>query len=255
MKIALVNQKGGVGKTTTAVNMSACLAEMGKRVLLIDLDGQRNSTLWCLGMSTPDPDPDLLDVFLAEGDIRVLIKESLIPGLHIIPASEAMREAQGRMTNITQVLLLKRALSKCESEWDCIVMDCPLGMQTLTIAALVAATHAIIPSQPGGMDVTGITTVMGQIDRIKTDINPNLTLAGILLTRTKPRTYLTSAAAEMIRKAFPDLLYDTMIRESVRFGEVYSWSQSILDYESDKTGKIDYRAFTQEFLARDGGDK
>lgn len=252
-RIIVLNKKGGVGKTTTAVNLAAALAEEGKRVLLLDLDGQRNSTTWCLGLASPNPKVDILDAVLDGSDPMELVQDANFTGVQIIPASKELLSAEGRISNITAVHSLRKSMANWPDRWDFVLMDCPPDMKSLTIMAMLAATDAIVVSKPGSMDITGIASVLDDIANVQSDFNPNLKISGILLSQTDMRTRASKDAISIIEESYPDLLFTTTIRSNVRFLEAHGYGQPITQYAPTSTGAQDYRALAAEFLSRNGG--
>jgi len=254
-RIAIVNKKGGVGKTTTAVNLSAALAEQGCRVLLLDLDGQRNATQWCLGLSAPEPEQDIADVLMDNGDPTSLVVDTAIPGVQLIPAGRGLSDAELKMTKAGSEVRLRRSVEKWPQDWDYIIIDCPPDMKKLTASAIIAATDVLIVSKPGTMDLAGMQSLLADVEEAREYLNPELNVSGILLSQADPRTLATRQAIEMIRESFPGMLFDTVIRMNVRFLEAHGWAEPITTYAPRSTGAKDYRALARELAARNGGAK
>lgn len=251
-RIAIVNKKGGVGKTTTAVNLAAALGEMGKQVLLIDLDGQRNTTEWCLGLATPEPEQDIADALMAGSDVTQLAVSTPIAGVELIPASSDLLDAELKMNKPGAEVRLRKNMESWTRTWDYVIIDCPPDLKKLTASAIIAASDVIITAKPGTMDLSGISKLLDDLQDAKEYLNPDLNVAGILLTQADKRTIPTKQAIQMLSETFPGMLFDTIIRLNMRFLEAHGWGQPIMTYAPNSAGDQDYRALAQELMIRFG---
>jgi len=249
---ALVNQKGGVGKTTTVINLGAYLAQMGQRVLLVDLDPQANATA-CLGINYKDLQSDMYNVLIG----RTPTQDSILrnPGLKLslIPSSPALAGARVEMVDLpAREHLLHKALAPLEEKFDYILIDCPPSLGLLTINGLMAARSGIIiPIQCEYLALEGLTQLMNTLQRIRNGLYPGLTIRGLLLTMFDGRTNLAQDVVDEVRKHFPNKVFETIIPRSVRLAEAPSHGIPISAYEPSSSGAIAYRELALELLTRD----
>jgi chromosome partitioning protein len=222
---AVANQKGGVGKTTTAVNLAANLAQSGERVLLVDMDSQANASHG-LGIRLAEGKPSILEVLLGEEPISSIIASTVVPGLDIVPSSPEMAGAsvllpslEGREFRLKQALVGPEAPS---SEYSFIFIDCPPSLGLLTINALTAADRVIIPVQTEYYALEGLTQLMSTIAAIRERLNPSLQVSGLVLTMMDPRTTLARQVEEEVRKHFPHVTFRTVVPRNVRLAEAPS---------------------------------
>ncbi|MBN2378396.1 ParA family protein [candidate division WOR-3 bacterium] len=249
-RISIVNQKGGVGKTTTAVNLSAALAVAEKRVLLVDVDAQANATSG-IGIDTREVPFSSYDILSDPDSAGKAIVSTSIKYLDIIPASLDLAgleieliDEEGRAQRLRQVL------SSIDSGYDYVIIDAPPSLGLLTLNALVAAQGVIIPVQCEYYSLEGIGKLMSTLDRVRASLNPSLDVFGVLLTMYDPRTNLADQVADEVRKYFRDKVFSTMIPRNVRLAEAPSFGQTILHYDIDSRGARAYLDLAQEVIER-----
>lgn len=249
----LVNQKGGVGKTTTAINLGAYMAQFGQRVLLVDLDPQANATS-CLGVNHAEVKIGTYDTLIG----RVPLSESILHNqklkLSLTPSSSALAGAQVEMVGIEgRERLMRAALAPIEGQYDYVLIDCPPSLGLLTLNGLLAATHGvIIPVQCEYLALEGLTQLMQTLRRVQGGLFPELTIRGMLLTMFDSRTNLSKDVVLEVRKHFPGSVFKTVIPRSVRLAEAPSHGLPILYYDPTSSGAIAYRALAMELLHGDG---
>ncbi len=250
--VAVTNQKGGSGKTTTAVNVAAALAEAGERVLLIDLDSQASASVWCGIAPEAGPNRGLFDVFAGEKVHLVdLVHVSSIASLSVIPASPWLVNVEKAVAgDVGAETLLRRAVSRMPDQWDWVLMDCPPSLGFLSLSALVACHDVLVPVEAHTMALAGLAGLRQTIDRVQERLNPDLAILAILACRVDGRTNLSRDVVARLREWAGPLMLDTVIRESVRLAEAPSFHQPITSYAPSSSGAEDYRAAAAELLAR-----
>jgi chromosome partitioning protein len=247
--IAVSNQKGGSGKTTTAVNLSAALGEQEYRVLLIDLDPQASASAW-LGFR--DSDRGLLEVFAGNVHLGSITHHTRIPNVDIVPASPWLVGVDKALAaEIGAETLLRTAFAQLPTHWDYVVVDCPPSLGLLAIAAFVACQSLLIPVETRVMALGGLTALLRTMERVRERLNPDLSLVGIVPCRVDLRTNLSRAIVRRLRERFADLIFDSTIRENVRLAEAPSFEQPITTYAPTSTGASDYRAVAAELRERE----
>ncbi|NKB22961.1 MAG: AAA family ATPase [Kiritimatiellae bacterium] len=250
--IAFANQKGGVGKTTTTVNLSACLAEKDKRVLLIDLDPQANATSG-LGIEKT-PGKSIYNVLLGEGSLREHIHPTNIDGLDIIPAEVNLAGAEidvARSDNYLNRFKIALADILSAQDYDFITVDCPPSLGILTMNALTAAKSLIIPMQCEYYALEGLTVMTGLVQKLRDNgANPDLIIEGIVMTMYDIRTNLAQQVVQEVSAHFGNKLYETLIPRSVRLSEAPSFGLPITHYDNNSTGAAAYRQLTKEVLQK-----
>lgn len=246
--IAICNQKGGVGKTTTAINLSTALALAGHRVLIIDIDPQGNATSG-LGIDKHAIKSSVYDLLLEESDPRLIIQQTFVDKLWILPSNISLTGAEVELVgHMGREYRLKKALSRVADDFDYIIIDCPPSLGLLTINALSAAGSILIPIQCEYYALEGLSQLTGTIDLVKEHLNPTLAVEGVLMTMADYRTKLTGEVIEEVRKFFKEKVYATVIPRNVRLTEAPGFGKPIAFYDKQSIGAQRYQAFTEELL-------
>ena len=250
--IAVTNQKGGVGKTTTAVNLSALLAEAGKKVLLIDIDPQGNATS---GLGRADTDSNTVyEVLLGDAPAKDALVDTDIEALRLMPTSIELAGAEIELVSVeNRERLLKAALESIRGDYDYIFIDCPPSLSLLTLNALTAADSVLIPIQCEYYALEGVGQLVNTIKLMKKKLNPELCIEGILLTMYDARTNLCAQVAQEVRNHFGEEAFDTLIPRNVRLSEAPSFGLPIHMYDAKCAGALAYRELAGEFIERNGG--
>lgn len=247
--IAIANQKGGVGKTTSAVNLAAGLALAGQRVLLVDLDPQGNATMG-LGVNKGAQQQTIYHVLLGQVTIDQVVQPSSVAGLLLAPANADLAGAEVELVKVAQrEQQLKLALKGLSHDY--VIMDCPPALNLLTVNALVAAHSVLIPMQCEYYALEGLSQLLSTIRKVRDRLNPSLQVSGLLRTMFDPRNRLAGEVAAELEKHFPDKLYKTVIPRNVRLAEAPSYGRAIMDYDRACAGSQAYLNLTQEFLQRE----
>jgi chromosome partitioning protein len=248
---ALANQKGGVGKTTTAVNLGAYLAAAGKRVLLVDVDPQANATS-SLGVERQGLGHSIYDVVLdgAPADRAILLTKQV--RLDLLPSAPALAGAEVELVGmLAREYRLGRALEPVVDRYHYVLIDCPPSLGLLTINALTAARDGVlIPVQCEYLALEGLGQLLKTIYRVRDNLNPGLTIAGVVLTMYDARTNLSKQVVDEVRRYFPGHVFESIIPRTVRLGEAPSYGETILSYAPDTAGAAAYHALAQEVLER-----
>lgn len=246
--IAIVNQKGGSGKTTTAVNLAAALGELGKKVLVVDLDVQCSATAW---LGCKDGGKGLLDVFTGEGKIEDLAIETGAPGVQLVPCSQWFIGLEKVLASEAGAeLVLKEKIEKMPKNWDYLFVDCPPSLTLVTVSALAAVKHLIVPVETHVMALSGLASLHKTIEAVKKRLNENLDIYGILACRVNQRTRLSQEVIDTLRQRFGNLVFKTVIRENVRIAEAPSFAQPITLYDPRSYGAEDYKNVAIEMINR-----
>jgi len=250
--IACANQKGGVGKTTTVVNLGSYLALAGERVLLIDLDPQGNATSG-LGFDRNSIDRSIYDAVVDGIEIDALIQSGPTTRLDVVPSAIALAGAELELAPLEgRERRLARQLAGVVDRYDYILIDCPPALGLLTVNALTAADSVLIPLQCEYYALEGLTQLLATLDLVRENLNPTLSINGIVLTMYDARTNLSADVAAEARRHLGDVVYDTVIPRSVRLSEAPSHGLSIQRYSPDSTGAVAYAALATEMRRRDG---
>ena len=247
--IAIFNQKGGVGKTTTNINLAACLAVRGKKILVLDIDPQGNTTSG-LGVSKADVGLTTYDLLT---DLDVNIEDAIIPttveGLDLIPGSVQLAGAEVELVRLERrESRLKNALAPVKSRYDYIFIDCPPSLGLLTINSLTAVDSVLIPIQCEYYALEGVSQLMSTIDIVKKNMNPDLEIEGVILSMFDGRTNLSIQVVEEVKKYFREKVYTTVIPRNVRLAEAPSYGMPIVQYDPSSKGAEAYSEFAEEFL-------
>lgn len=246
--IAIVNQKGGVGKTTTAINLGACLTLAGKKVLLLDMDPQANATTG-LGLDYRSIDKGSYDLLLGDENPMALIKNTTLANLSLVPATKALLGAEVELTSLpNRARILKQRIQALLDSWHYILIDCPPSLGFLTINALVASESVIVPIQCEYYALEGLTQLLHTLETVKATLNPNLSLLGLLLTMFDPRNTLSNQVAQQTRQAFGKRVFSSVIPRNVRLGEAPSHGKPIIQYDIKSKGAQGYLSLAQELI-------
>ena len=246
--LAIANQKGGVGKTTTAVNVGAALARDGARVLIVDADPQRNATS-ALGLVPPQP-PTVYDLIIGSARLPACVRPTAVSGLAVVPATPDLAGAEVELASApAREHRLTRALAGVAADFDYVLIDCPPALGLLTVNALTAADGALIPVQCEYLALEGLGHVITTIDLVRRTLNPRLHVIGVLLTMFDSRTNLSDAVAAEVRRHIPET-FRTVIPRSVRLSEAPSYAQTIFQYAAGSPGAEAYARLAVELRQR-----
>ena len=246
--IAVFNQKGGVGKTTTNVNLSASIGQMGKKVLVLDLDPQGNSTSG-YGIEKSEVETTIYEVLLNNDSIRDAIIKTEFDNIDIVAAATELAGAEIEFTDIPErEYILKKAINEVKDEYDYIFVDCPPSLGMLTINCLTAVDSVLIPIQCEYYALEGVSQLMGTISLIKKSLNPNLEIQGVVLSMFDGRANLSIQVVEEVKKYFKGSVYTTLIPRNVRLAEAPSHGKPVIYYDSRCKGSIAYLELAEEFI-------
>jgi chromosome partitioning protein len=246
---AIANQKGGVGKTTTAVNVCACVAKAGHETLLVDVDPQANATV---GLGFPRVrGPGVYEVLSGAVGMREAVVRSSIAGLGLVPAGAGLAGASVELPReIGFERRLREALSPVREDYRYIVLDCPPSLGPLTVNALVAADRVIVPVQSEYFALEGLASLLETLGLVQRELNPRLTIAGMLLTMHDGRTHLGRDVEGEVRRHFPELVFDTVIPRNVRVGEAPSHGLPVIEHDPSCAGAEAYSELARELVAK-----
>lgn len=247
--IAIANQKGGVGKTTTTVNLTAALSLMKRKILIIDLDPQGNATMAC-GIDKSQLNYTCNELLLDQASLQQTLQISPL-GFSVLPSSSDLTEAEIRLIEMeNREYRLKNILATIKEQFDYIIIDCPPSLNMLTVNALVAADSVLIPMQCEYYALEGLSSLLNTIEQLTQDANPNLHVEGLVRTMFDARSRLTQDVSAQLHEHFPSLVYRTAIPRNVRVAEAPSHGQSVIEYDEKCTGASAYLALAGEVLRR-----
>ena len=249
--ISMCNQKGGVGKTTTTINLGAALAELGRKVLIVDFDPQGAASAG-LGINAHELDSTIYDLLVASRpDIRTVIHETTVEGLDIVPANIDLSAAEVQLVNeVAREQALKRVLRPVLDEYDVILVDCQPSLGLLTINALTASHGVIIPLETEFFALRGVALLVETVERVKDRLNATLEIDGILATMVDSRTLHSREVLERLEQAFGEQLFDTRIRRTIKFPDASVATEPIISYAPNHAGAHAYRRLAREVIAR-----
>lgn len=248
--IAIANQKGGVGKTTTAISLSACLAEAGQRVLVIDIDPQGNTTSG-LGVMKDDIDKTVYEVMLQEIELTDAIIKNIFDNLDIVPSNVNLAGAEIDLIDVDdREYILKNEIAKVKGEYDYIILDCPPSLSMLTVNAMTASDSVLVPIQCEYYALEGLTQLIHTINLVKKKLNPELELEGVVFTMYDSRTNLSLQVVENVKDNLNQTIYKTIIPRNIRLAEAPSHGLPINIYDSRSAGAESYRMLAQEVMSK-----
>ena len=249
--IAISNQKGGVGKTTTAINLSACLAEKDKKVLTIDMDPQGNTTSG-LGIDKNEVEDTSYEVLLGEAKIENAITKSIMDGLFVVPSERGLAGAEIELIGkVDREFILKKEVERIKDDYDFIIIDCPPSLNTLTVNAMTAADTVLVPIQCEYYALEGLTQLIHTINLVKKKLNPQLELEGVVFTMYDSRTNLSLQVVENVKDNLKQNIYKTIIPRNIRLAEAPSHGLPINLYDPKSTGAESYRLLAEEVMERE----
>ena len=248
--ISFINQKGGVGKTTSCVNIASYMAVMGKKVLLLDIDPQGNASS-SLGIEKDANVKTIYDVIVEDNEIEEVILKTKVNGLDIIPSNVDLAGAEIELVQMNnREKILRRILNKIKDVYDYICLDCPPSLGLITVNALTASNSVIIPIQCEYFALEGLSQLMNTIKLVKIHLNSELDIEGVVLTMKDSRSNLGNSVAKDIYKYFNNKVYDTIIPRNIRLAEAPSFGEPICIYDPRSTGAVAYRTLTEEILRK-----
>lgn len=249
--LAVVNQKGGVGKTTTAVNLAAALAQAGRRVLLVDLDPQGNATMGS-GVDKRTLSRTVYHVLLGLGELAGIRTRAERGGYDLLPANRDLAGAEVELVELeARETRLKSALERVAADYDFILIDCPPSLSLLTVNALAAAQRVLIPMQCEYYALEGLSDLVGTIKRVRANLNPGLEIAGLLRTMYDPRNTLSQQVSQQLEAHFGDKVYRTLVPRNVRLAEAPSYGVPAVVWDATSKGAQAYMALASEVLERE----
>lgn len=248
--IVVANQKGGVGKTTTAINLAASLAELGKKVLVVDMDPQGNTTSG-LGIDKEQAENTVYELMLEECSVEDAIMESEYENLSVLPSNINLAAAEIELTGFEEKeFILRKAVDQVRADYDFIIIDCPPSLNTLTINAMCAADTVLVPIQCEYYALEGLSQLMNTVELVRDRLNPNLEIEGVVFTMYDARTNLSLQVVENVKANLDQKIYKTIIPRNVRLAEAPSYGMPITKYDARSTGAESYRLLAEEVINR-----
>lgn len=248
--ISFINQKGGVGKTTTCINLASYLAVFGKKVLLVDMDPQGNASSG-VGVSKEEKQKTIYDVITEDNEVEDVIQHTMINGLDVIPSDVDLAGAEIEMVQMNhREKILRKILNKIRDRYDYICIDCPPSLGLLTVNSLTASDSVLIPFQCEYFALEGLSQLMYTIKLVRKHLNENLQVEGVVLTMKDNRSNLGNSVTQDVQKYFGETVYQTIIPRNVRLAEAPSYGEPICIYDPKCTGAFAYKLLTEEFLER-----